>query len=278
MLRAGAGGGRARPARPEGGRRGDAGRRRRGAARARARPRRARPARRDEDHPLFGQGRRRQDEPLRRHRGARRRSSATARSSSPPTPRTAWPTRSSVAGRERAHARSRPNLDALEIDVNRELASHWGVIQEWLTRFMTFQGVDEAVAEEMAILPGMEELFSLLKVKGYAEAKAYDVIVIDTRAHRRDGPHAGRARDPELLLQAHLPHPAHGAAVGAAGGQAHDRHAAALRRRAGGGARRSTTSSRAWARCSRTRSRARSASSSTPSAWSSTSRSGSTPT
>jgi arsenite-transporting ATPase len=73
-----------------------------------------------------------------------------------------------------------PNLDALEIDVNRELASHWGQIQEFLTRFMTFKGVDEAVAEEMAILPGMEELFSLLKVKSFADRKVYDVIVIDT--------------------------------------------------------------------------------------------------
>jgi arsenite/tail-anchored protein-transporting ATPase len=73
-----------------------------------------------------------------------------------------------------------PRLFALEIDVNRELASHWGVIQEWLTRFLTFQGMDDAVAEEMAILPGMEELFSLLKVKRFADAKTYDVIVIDT--------------------------------------------------------------------------------------------------
>jgi arsenite-transporting ATPase len=73
-----------------------------------------------------------------------------------------------------------PRLEALEIDVNLELAEHWGVIQEWLTRFMTFQGVDEAVAEEMAILPGMEELFSLLKVKRYADAAAYDVVIIDT--------------------------------------------------------------------------------------------------
>jgi arsenite-transporting ATPase len=73
-----------------------------------------------------------------------------------------------------------PRLHALEIDVNRELASHWGVIQEWLTRFLTFQGMDEAVAEEMAILPGMEELFSLLRVKRYADGKTYDVIVIDT--------------------------------------------------------------------------------------------------
>jgi arsenite-transporting ATPase len=71
------------------------------------------------------------------------------------------------------------HLDALEVDVNEELSSHWGVIHEYLTRFMTFQGVDEAVAEEMAVLPGMEELFSLLKVKSHADRGDYDVIVVD---------------------------------------------------------------------------------------------------
>ena len=72
-----------------------------------------------------------------------------------------------------------PKLDAVEVDVNKELGSHWGVIQEYLTRFMTFRGVADTVAEEMAILPGMEELFSLLKVKTFAESGRYDVIVID---------------------------------------------------------------------------------------------------
>jgi arsenite-transporting ATPase len=72
-----------------------------------------------------------------------------------------------------------PRLDAIEVDVNTELASHWGVIHEYLTRFMTFRGVDETVAEELAILPGMEELFSLLRVKRFADAGRYDLIVID---------------------------------------------------------------------------------------------------
>jgi len=70
-------------------------------------------------------------------------------------------------------------LDAIEIDVQRELASHWGVIHDWMTRLMTVQGVEEAVAEEMAILPGMEELFSLLKVKAFAESGRYDLVIID---------------------------------------------------------------------------------------------------
>ncbi len=72
-----------------------------------------------------------------------------------------------------------PRLDALEVDVNQELSERWGVIHDWLTRFMTFKGVEETVAEELAILPGMDELFSLLKVKSFAETGAYDLVVID---------------------------------------------------------------------------------------------------
>ncbi len=72
-----------------------------------------------------------------------------------------------------------PHLQAIEVDVNRELSAHWGTIHEYLTRFMTFRGIDETVAEEIAILPGMEELFSLVRVRAWSESKRYDVIVID---------------------------------------------------------------------------------------------------
>ena len=56
-------------------------------ARLSGRARRAHP-------PLHRQGRRRQVDRRRRHRGARRRARATARWCCPPTPRTRWPTRS----------------------------------------------------------------------------------------------------------------------------------------------------------------------------------------
>ena len=71
------------------------------------------------------------------------------------------------------------NLQAIEIDVNRELTKHWGTIHEYLTRFMAFRGIDETVAEEIAILPGMEELFSLVRVRAWSDSRKYDVIVID---------------------------------------------------------------------------------------------------
>ena len=72
-----------------------------------------------------------------------------------------------------------PRLEAVEVDVNRELQSRWGVIHDYLSRFMAFRGVEETVAEELAILPGMEELFSLLRVKVFALSERWDLIVID---------------------------------------------------------------------------------------------------
>jgi arsenite-transporting ATPase len=72
-----------------------------------------------------------------------------------------------------------PRLEAVEVDVNRELESHWGVIHEYLARFIAFRGVEETVAEELAILPGMEELFSLLRVRAFADSRRWDVIIID---------------------------------------------------------------------------------------------------
>jgi arsenite-transporting ATPase len=72
-----------------------------------------------------------------------------------------------------------PRLEAVEVDVNRELESHWGVIHDYLARFIAFRGVEETVAEELAILPGMEELFSLLRVRAFADSRRWDVIIID---------------------------------------------------------------------------------------------------
>ena len=124
-----------------------------------------------------------------------------------------------------------PRLEAVEIDVNVELESHWGVIHDYLTRFMTFKGVEETVAEEMAILPGMEELFSLLKVKRWADSGRYDAIVIDCAPTGDTVRMLGVPEILELLLHPDLPHPAHGRAHGPAHGPADDRHADPQRRR-----------------------------------------------
>jgi arsenite-transporting ATPase len=70
-------------------------------------------------------------------------------------------------------------LWAQELDVNRELLVNWSKIHRYLTEFLKRQGFEDVIAEEMALFPGMEELFSLLKLKEYAESGAYDVAIID---------------------------------------------------------------------------------------------------
>lgn len=72
-----------------------------------------------------------------------------------------------------------PGLWAQELDVYREIDVHWGRLQEWLRILMAWRGLDEIIADEMAVLPGMEELSGLLYLLTYEEEKAYDVVIVD---------------------------------------------------------------------------------------------------
>ncbi len=71
------------------------------------------------------------------------------------------------------------NLDAVEVDVNKEIKSNWGAVQEFLTVVLRRRGFDKLVAEEFSVFPGMEELFSLLRLQRLWDTGTYDVIVVD---------------------------------------------------------------------------------------------------
>jgi arsenite-transporting ATPase len=73
-----------------------------------------------------------------------------------------------------------PDLDALEIDIVREMKTKWKDIQEYISAFMLSQGMGELSAEEMAIFPGMEMVASLFYVLEFADDGKYDVVVMDT--------------------------------------------------------------------------------------------------
>ncbi len=70
-------------------------------------------------------------------------------------------------------------LDALEIDARVELAKHWGAIRDYLVSLFRYQGIEDVVAEELALLPGAEELTTLVCVDEHARSGRYDVIVVD---------------------------------------------------------------------------------------------------
>ncbi|MDP4280201.1 MAG: ArsA family ATPase [Dehalococcoides mccartyi] len=71
------------------------------------------------------------------------------------------------------------NLWAQESNVLYNLESHWGTVKRWLAALMAWRGVDEIVAEEIAVLPGIEELANLLWVYNYEQQGDYDVILVD---------------------------------------------------------------------------------------------------
>ncbi|TLU88308.1 MAG: arsenic-transporting ATPase [Chlorobium sp.] len=76
--------------------------------------------------------------------------------------------------------RIRENLHAIEVNPYVDLKNNWQSVQKYYTRIFMAQGVSGVVADEMTILPGMEELFSLLRIKRYKAAGSYDALVLDT--------------------------------------------------------------------------------------------------
>lgn len=73
----------------------------------------------------------------------------------------------------------RDRLWAQELDIQREIDVHWGTLQKWVSAIMAWRGMEKIMADEMAILPGMEELAGLLYLLQYHDGGEYDAIVVD---------------------------------------------------------------------------------------------------
>ena len=72
-----------------------------------------------------------------------------------------------------------PNLWGQEIDLLHQMDKYWGRVQDYLNVIFAWRGMDSLVAEETSVLPGMEELASLMHITHLADSGAYDVVVID---------------------------------------------------------------------------------------------------
>jgi arsenite-transporting ATPase len=70
-------------------------------------------------------------------------------------------------------------LWAQETDVEYNLRKHWGTVEEWLRALLQWRGLDELVADEIAILPGMDELSALLWINQHCGGGDYDVVIVD---------------------------------------------------------------------------------------------------
>ena len=72
------------------------------------------------------------------------------------------------------------NLWGQEVSVYGDLNLNWDVVREHFAHLMASRGIEGVYAEEMGVLPGMEELFSLSYIKRYnEEQKDFDLLVVD---------------------------------------------------------------------------------------------------
>lgn len=71
------------------------------------------------------------------------------------------------------------NLWAQEVNVLDEMRHGWGKLQEKMSDLLRQRGIDDVMAEELALVPGMDEIVSLLNIYRNARDGDFDVVVID---------------------------------------------------------------------------------------------------
>src|SRR5579863_1587591 len=66
-----------------------------------------------------------------------------------------------------------------ELNIQKEIKRHWQEISSYVTSVLRTTGISGVEAEELAILPGMEELSAMMYINQYKREQRYDVIVLD---------------------------------------------------------------------------------------------------
>ena len=66
-----------------------------------------------------------------------------------------------------------------EVNAQEEMERHWSGVQEWLGEVFVERGIDHISAQELTVPPGMDELFSLLRLQAAHGSNDWDAIVVD---------------------------------------------------------------------------------------------------
>ena len=66
-----------------------------------------------------------------------------------------------------------------EVNIQKEIKRHWREISAYVISVLRTTGISDVEAEELAILPGMEELSALMYVNQFRREQRYDAIVLD---------------------------------------------------------------------------------------------------
>jgi arsenite/tail-anchored protein-transporting ATPase len=70
-------------------------------------------------------------------------------------------------------------LAAQQIDAQQRLERHWREVRDYLVSLLAWGGVGEVEAEELVLLPGLDELFALIDLRAQVRSGRYDLVVVD---------------------------------------------------------------------------------------------------
>ena len=72
-----------------------------------------------------------------------------------------------------------PNLWAEQIDAQARLEANFRDIQEHVISLLAWMGVDSVEAEELSVIPGLDEIFSLTDMRRHANSGNFDMLIVD---------------------------------------------------------------------------------------------------
>jgi arsenite/tail-anchored protein-transporting ATPase len=70
-------------------------------------------------------------------------------------------------------------LSGQQLDAQERMEESWHEIQGWLKEAFAWAGVDGLEAEELSVIPGLDEVFALADIKHHATSGEWDVVVVD---------------------------------------------------------------------------------------------------
>ena len=71
------------------------------------------------------------------------------------------------------------NLWAQQLDAQDRMEEAWAEIQRYLVEVFRWAGVEGLEAEELSVVPGLDEIFALSDIKQHATTGDWDVLVVD---------------------------------------------------------------------------------------------------
>ena len=71
------------------------------------------------------------------------------------------------------------NLDAVQLDGRHELQRSWSSIIEYLRRLVGITELDRLQADELVVIPGLDQLVALGRLRALVDSGAWDAVVVD---------------------------------------------------------------------------------------------------